>query len=56
MIVTDVVTPLDGLRAALPHAEVIHSERDTSIAEDADDGPGMAPGRQDPGMSREAPK
>jgi len=27
-----------------------------AVAEDADDGPGMAPGRQDPGMSRDAPK
>jgi hypothetical protein len=27
-----------------------------AIPDDADDGPGMAPGRQDPGMSREAPK
>ena len=27
-----------------------------AIPDDADDGPGIAPGRQDGGMSREAPK
>jgi hypothetical protein len=27
-----------------------------AIPDDADDRPGVAPGRQDPGMSREAPK
>jgi hypothetical protein len=27
-----------------------------AIPDDADGGPGVAPGRQDPGMSREAPK
>jgi len=36
VVVTDVVTPLDGLHAALAHVEVVHSDRDTSIAQDAD--------------------
>jgi beta-glucosidase len=31
-----VVTPLEGLRAALPDAEVLHSDDDASIASDAD--------------------
>ena len=31
-----VVTPLDGLRAALPDAEVVHSDVDVAIARDAD--------------------
>lgn len=33
---TGVVTPLDGLRVALPGAVVVHSDRDASIVEDAD--------------------
>jgi beta-glucosidase len=36
VVVTDVVTPLAGLRAALPDAVVDHSDRDASIAEGAD--------------------
>ncbi len=36
VVVTDVVTPLIGLRAALPSCSVEHSDRDTSIAEHAD--------------------
>ncbi len=36
VVVTDVVTPLMGLRAALPHAVVDHSDLDASIAEGAD--------------------
>ncbi|MEZ5250302.1 MAG: glycoside hydrolase family 3 C-terminal domain-containing protein [Ilumatobacteraceae bacterium] len=36
MIAPAVVTPLDGLRAALPDVDVVHDARDTSIAENAD--------------------
>jgi beta-glucosidase len=36
VVVTDVVTPLDGLRAALPGVDVDHRDRDSSIAENAD--------------------
>jgi beta-glucosidase-like glycosyl hydrolase len=36
VIVSRVVTPLDGLRAALPHATIEHSDRDPWIAEGAD--------------------
>lgn len=32
----EVVTPLDGLQAALPDAEVVHADRDVSAAADAD--------------------
>ena len=32
----EVVTPLAGLRAALPNAEVVHAERDVAIARNAD--------------------
>jgi len=32
----EVVTPLAGLRAALPAAEVVHSEADVAVARDAD--------------------
>ena len=31
-----VVTPLDGIRAALPHAEVVHADRDVTITAGAD--------------------
>jgi len=33
---SDVVTPLAGIRAALPGVEVVHSETDAAIARDAD--------------------
>ena len=36
VLVTDCVTPLDGLRAALPASDVTHADRDAHIAEDAD--------------------
>ena len=36
VVVTDVVTPLDGLRAALPGVRLEHDDRDTSIAAAAD--------------------
>ncbi|MCB1000004.1 MAG: glycoside hydrolase family 3 C-terminal domain-containing protein [Acidimicrobiales bacterium] len=36
VIAPAVVTPLDGLRAALPDVDVVHDARDTSIAENAD--------------------
>ena len=36
VVVRDVVTPLDGLRLALPGVQVDHDDRDVSIAEDAD--------------------
>ena len=32
----EVVTPLAGIRAAYPHAEVVHADTDASIATDAD--------------------
>lgn len=35
-IPSSAVTPLDGLRAALPNAEVVHSDDDISAASDAD--------------------
>ncbi len=36
VLAPDVVTPLDGLRAALPHARVVHDDTDASIVADAD--------------------
>ncbi len=36
VIVPDAVTPLEGLRAALPGVDVVHADRDPSIAEGAD--------------------
>jgi len=36
VIQREVVTPLAGIRAALPDAEIVHSENDASIARDAD--------------------
>jgi beta-glucosidase len=36
VLAPEVVTPLDGLRAALPHAEVIHADTDPSISDGAD--------------------
>lgn len=36
VLVPDAVTLLDGLRAAVPHLQVDHSDRDTAIAEQAD--------------------
>ncbi|MFA9564461.1 MAG: beta-glucosidase, partial [Acidimicrobiales bacterium] len=36
VLTPEVTTPLDGLRAALPHAEVVHSGTDTAIIEGAD--------------------
>ncbi len=36
VLAPDVVTPLDGLRAALPHADVVHAETDTSIIDGSD--------------------
>ncbi len=36
VLAPDVITPLDGLRAALPHARVTHADIDASIVADAD--------------------
>ena len=36
VLAPEVVTPLDGLRAALPHARVLHAETDPSIVDRAD--------------------